>query len=163
MNRNQPKQGDERMIQEYRSKLKPPLRKPDLRLRDAHLNRRPKLIEGFVAKPATPPPVAAKKPARPPEPVLPPASSPSPQPAKEPPVDRHPLREYFCRWCDTRITARLPPVGWLNLRRHVFRGSLPVPEGLSKQEQNIYRHRLSIGARAILQLGMPRRFPATIG
>ena len=108
-------------IEERRQRLTPPLRKPDTGLRAAHINR-PRLLENFTPK-----------------------IGPAPAETKKPEKDRHPLREYFCRWCDRRITARLPPPGWINVRRHVYRGSLPIPEGLDKEQQKIYRRRCSMG------------------
>jgi hypothetical protein len=44
-----------------------------------------------------------------------------------------------------QIIGYLPPCGWINIRRHVFRDSVPVPEGLTEQEQKIYRRRVTMG------------------
>jgi hypothetical protein len=55
------------------------------------------------------------------------------------------LKLYFCRTCDNRIASRLPPLGWLNLRRHVFPGSVAPPEGLSLSDQWVHRRRVSMG------------------
>jgi hypothetical protein len=135
--RDQPKEEDEGMIQESKRKLRPPLAKPNPVLREAHLNRRPRLIENFAKTTTAPAPVETlPKLEKPPAPVSTPA--PSAKAPKEPP----PLRLYFC---DARIASRLPPLGWLNLRRHIFPGSLGVPQGLSPEEQRTYRLRISMG------------------
>jgi hypothetical protein len=115
------------MIQEQKPKLRPPLARPTPTPGKPHLNRPPRLrlLENFTAKPATPPPAA------------------TPPKEKNPPSPRY--RQFFCRFCDRRITASLPPAGWLNLRRHIFRGTVAIPEGLSKRDQHTYQRRCSMG------------------
>jgi hypothetical protein len=108
------------LIEERKRTLQPPL-KPAPALRDGHV-KRPSLIRDFSPKP-TPPPTPPKE--------------------KTPPAPRY--RQFFCRSCDRRITTSLPPAGWFNLRRHIFRGTVAVPEGLSRQDQHTYQRQCSMG------------------
>ncbi len=117
--------------------LVPPLRRPA-----ATLSRRgshPQL-SAILAQPAPSSP-SSIQPARAPAPVPLPAAEKRP---KEPPPALA-LHEYFCRTCDRRETGRVPPPGWLNLRRHVCRGTLAPPLGRSKQEREVRRRRCSMG------------------
>jgi hypothetical protein len=126
--------------------IQPPLAKPDSAIRQAHLNR-PPLLRNYSPKPAAVPPQSPKSPVEPGQPVkeLKRKSTPAAPAPRKPPPDLRPEREYFCRTCDRRITARWPPVGWLNLRRHIYRKSIALPEGLTEREQKVYRKRVTMG------------------
>ncbi|HKD45171.1 MAG TPA: hypothetical protein VKD24_05895 [Candidatus Angelobacter sp.] len=112
--------------------LRPPL-KPGLTA-GGQPNGRPKLLKNFQVKVTTPPPVEA-----------PTVEAPPNRKKKAKPLSEQPLRLYFCRQCDLRIASRLPPTGWINIRRHIFPGSVQVPENMSPSDRWLHRRRVSMG------------------
>lgn len=105
----------------------PPRLVPALRRLETTPPRKPPHLQAGAtpARPAPPPPPPVAQPAAPPTMLT--------------------LYEYFCRYCDRRETGCLPPPFWLNLRRHVVRGSLVPPPDLPKQEREVHRRRCSMG------------------